>query len=105
MIEITGENFEQEVLDSEEPVLVKCWTEWCVPCKVLTPTLDEIAEQSRGWKFCSLNVDKEAKLVSRLGISAVPTTIFFKGGAIIKSLVGLVGKEEIEFTMRKTESV
>lgn len=93
---ITADKFEQEVLNSEMPVLVDFWAEWCGPCKALGPTIDEIAADYAGkMKVFKLDVQTEAAIASKYGVSSIPTLLIFKGGEIADRMVGLQPKGNI----------
>ncbi len=95
-IEINDNNFKEEVLNSELPVLVDFWAEWCMPCKMLEPTINEIAEEYNGKvKVCSLNVDNARKTASEYNIMSIPTLAFFKDGKLVDNSVGALPKEAI----------
>ena len=95
-IEINEANFEAEVLKSAQPVLVDFWAEWCGPCKMLGPVLDEIAtEQSGKAKVVKVNVDTSPALAARFGVQAIPTLLYFAGGEVRDKSVGVQAKKTI----------
>ncbi len=96
-VTVTKSNFEEEVLKSAVPVLVDFWADWCGPCKMLAPTLAEIAEENKGKiKVGKVNVDNEDELSREFGIVSIPTVILFENGKPVKTSVGLVPKQTIE---------
>lgn len=95
VIELTSENFETEVLKSQLPVLVDFWADWCGPCKMMTPVVDEIAEENDDIKVGKVNVDEQPELVSKYGVMSIPTLIAFKDGEIIKKEIGAVSKSVV----------
>lgn len=95
VIELTSENFETEVLKSQLPVLVDFWADWCGPCKMMTPVVDEIAEENNDIKVGKINVDEQPELVSKYGVMSIPTLIAFKDGEIIKKEIGAVSKSVV----------
>ena len=96
IIELNAENFEAEVLQSEQPVLVDFWAEWCAPCRMLAPTIDEIAENYSGRvKVGKLNVDDFGAIAARYQIRGIPTILIFSGGEIHEQMVGASSKENI----------
>jgi len=104
-IEINETNFEAEVLNSAQPVVVDFWAEWCGPCKMLAPALDEIAsEQSGRAKVAKLNVDENASLAARFGIRSIPTLLYFAGGKVRKQTVGVVSKRTIVSTLESVST-
>ncbi|MBR2175618.1 MAG: thioredoxin [Clostridia bacterium] len=96
VVEITGENFEEEVLQSEKPVLVDFWASWCGPCRMLSPVVDEVAEENPQIKVGKVNVDEHPELAGKFGVMSIPTLIFFKDGKNIDSSLGVVPKSAIE---------
>lgn len=100
--EITDNNFETEVLNSEKLTLVDFWAEWCGPCLALAPTVEEIAKQYTGnVNVAKLNVDYSPNTPPRYGIRGIPTLILFKGGQEVDRIVGFVGKGAIEAMLQK----
>jgi len=93
--EFTDENFESEVISSDVPVLVDFWAEWCAPCKMLTPTIDKLADSYDGKvKVGKLNIDHNKDVAVKFGISSIPTVMLFRGGKVESQLVGLKGEDE-----------
>ncbi len=94
--EVNEDNFQQEVLESELPVLVDFWAEWCQPCKMIAPIVDEIAEQYNGSiRVGKLNADENQALLMKYGVRGIPTLILFEGGQAVKSIVGYKPKEAL----------
>ena len=94
--DVKNENFDQEVLKSNMPVLVDFWAEWCTPCKVLAPTVDQVAQKYEGKaKVVKLNVDDNNDTAQKYGIKGIPTLILFKGGSEAERVVGATSKENI----------
>jgi thioredoxin 1 len=101
-IEINETNFQGEVLQSERPVLVDFWAEWCGPCKMIAPLLDEIAtEQAGRVKIAKVNVDANPILAARYGIQSIPTLLYFAGGEVRDKTIGVTGKRAIVAKLEK----
>lgn len=97
VIEITDENFKSEVLESDKPVLVDFWAEWCQPCKMLAPTIEEVAEEfSNSVKVGKLDTDKNRDTSVEYKITAIPTVMIFKNGEVAKKFVGLTSKGDLQ---------
>lgn len=95
VLKITKDNFESEVLKSEKPVLVDFWAVWCGPCRMVAPTVDEIAEENPQYLVGKVNVDEEPKLAQAFGISSIPTLVAIKDGKIADVIIGVQPKEKI----------
>ena len=94
--DFTDSNFDEEVIKSEQPVLVDFWAEWCGPCKQLTPTIDALAEEYNGKaKIGKVNVDNSPSTAAGYGIRSIPSLLFFKDGKVQQQMVGTNPKEEI----------
>ena len=95
VVTITLENFENEVIKSDKPVLVDFWAPWCGPCRMLSPVVDEIAEENSNIKVGKVNVDEQEELAVRFGIMSIPTLIVFKNGEAVKKTMGVQPKAAI----------
>jgi len=97
IITLNEQNFKQEVLDAEQPVLVDFWAPWCAPCKMMAPILDELSAELDGkLKIGKLNTDESPSLAGNYGITGIPTLILFKNGNPEDRIVGVLPKEEIQ---------
>lgn len=96
-ITLTAANFEAEVLKSSVPVLIDFWAEWCMPCKMIEPVVDQLASDYAGrLKVAKVNVDQESDLAGQHNIVSIPTILVYKDGKVVRQKVGAVPKHEIE---------
>ena len=96
IVHITDASFEQDVIKSDTPVMVDFWAEWCRPCKMIAPVLDELANDYAGrLKICKLNVDSNTQTAPKFGIRGIPTLIIFKNGAVAGTKVGALSKSQL----------
>lgn len=103
--EFTDQNFENEVLSSDVPVLVDFWAEWCMPCKMLAPTIEQLADEYAGKiKVGKVDTDANRDVSVKYGIQAIPTVILFKDGQPHRKFVGLTNKEEFESALSEVAS-
>ena len=92
---VTKDTFNKEIEEAKETVLVDFWAAWCMPCKMLSPAVDPIAEERADVKVCKINIDEEPELAIRFGVMSIPTLIIFKDGEVANKSVGLISKEDI----------
>jgi thioredoxin 1 len=98
---LNKDNFESEVLKSDMPVLVDFWAAWCGPCKMLAPTIAELAEEYEGKvKVCKYNIDDDASVAIKYGVASIPTVLLFKDGDVANKTIGFVPKAEIEAMLK-----
>ena len=101
-VKVNDANFKQEVLESEAPVLVDFWAEWCMLCHMVAPVVEEVAKEYKGkLKVCKLNVDEGQKAASIYGIMSIPTLAIFKKGKVIDKVVGALPKQDLEEVIKK----
>lgn len=95
VITVTSQNFEDEVINADKPVLIDFWASWCGPCRMLSPVVDEIAEENDYIKVCKINVDEEQALAARFNVMSIPTLLVMQDGQVRNKSVGVVPKEKI----------
>ena len=93
---LTKENFEQEVLKADKPVLVDFWAEWCGPCQMMLPVIEELAKEQTDIKVCKVNVDEQMELARQYRVMSIPTFLVFKDGEVVKRDMGVMSKDELE---------
>lgn len=102
VITFTDSNFETEVLQSKEPVLVDFWAAWCGPCRAIAPMVEELAGEYKGKaKIGKLNVDENQAIAARFGIRSIPTLLVFKGGQVVDQVIGAVPKHKLVDSLNK----
>lgn len=97
VVNLNEKNFEEEVLKSDKTILIDFWASWCGPCKMMSPVVDEIAEEMKGTvKVCKINIDEEQNLAVKYNVMSIPTFVVIKGGKEIGRTIGVQDKEEIK---------
>ena len=95
IIKVNGQNFEEEVIKSEKPVLIDFYADWCGPCKMLSPIIDEIAEENSEIKVVKVNVDDAQDLAMKYQVMSIPTLVVIKNGEEVNRSVGLIDKSQV----------
>lgn len=97
IVNLTTANFDQEVLKAPQPVVVDFWAEWCAPCKMIAPLLDELAQEyGERVKITKVNIDQHQELAVRYRINSIPTLLFFKNGQVVDQVVGMKSKKDFK---------
>ena len=94
-IKVSTDNFDTEVLQADKPVLVDFWAEWCGPCNMISPIIEEISDERTDIKVCKVNIDEDGELAVKYNVMSIPTMVAFKNGEIIKRTVGAQSKQSI----------
>ncbi len=94
VITITAENFD-EVMNTDKKVLVDFWASWCMPCKMMSPVIDEVAEENDSFLVGKVNTDEQQELAVRFGVMSIPTLLVFEKGKVVNQSVGVISKEEV----------
>ena len=102
LLDVSDQTFQSEVIDSDKPVVVDFWAPWCMPCRMLTPIVEKIAEKSNGTvKFLKMDVDKNHSTATKFGVMSIPSLAFFKNGQEIKRLIGVQSEKAIKAELDK----
>jgi len=102
-VELTDSNFDDEVINSDVPVLVDFWADWCAPCRAIAPAVSELADEYKGKaKIGKLDVDNNQQVAMKYGIRSIPTLLIFKNGEVAEQIVGAVPKTQLENKLKST---
>jgi len=102
ILEVTDDSFDSEIIDSEMPAMVDFWAEWCGPCKMVGPVVEELANEYKGKiKIAKMDVDQNRDTPAKFGIRNIPTLILFKGGEVSKTIIGAQPKSSIDEELKK----
>jgi len=102
LLEVSDETFDAEIINSELPVMVDFWAEWCGPCRMVSPVVEELAKEYEGKiKVAKMDVEQNRQTPARFGIRNIPTLIFFKGGEVARTIIGAQPKSSIEEQLKK----
>ena len=105
VVHVNDDNFDQEVLQSDKPVLVDFWAEWCGPCKMIAPIIEQLADEYAGTiKVAKCDTEEASQVPSRYGIRGIPTVILFNGGQIVEQVVGAVPKDALVKLIEKANT-
>ena len=97
VLEISDANFQNEVMQSDQPVLVDFWAPWCGPCRMIAPMVEELASENRGsFKVAKINIDDNPSAAQSYGVSSIPTLMIFKGGEVVERFVGVQPKNRLQ---------
>ena len=102
ILSLNEENFDEEIQRRQGPILVDFWADWCQPCKVIAPSLDQLAEEFSGRaRIAKVNVDDSGNLANRFGVRSIPTLVVFKAGKVVDQVIGAAPKDQIRDMMHK----
>jgi thioredoxin 1 len=102
LLQVTDDSFDDEIINSDLPVMVDFWAEWCGPCKMVGPVVEELAQEYEGKiKMAKMDVDKNRQTPVRFGIRNIPTLIMFKGGEVVQTIVGAQTKNQLDEELKK----
>ena len=101
LTDVTDQNFQQEVLQSDKPVIIDFWAEWCAPCRQIAPIVKELASQYDDVKIVKMNIDENPNTPGRYGVRAIPTVLAFKGGTVVEQITGARPRSAFEEMVQK----